>query len=325
MNDVANWKLDEPVRADAEKFIIENELTHSEFTSRLGRSFTTTRITKYLNLDKPGNKPENDAPKVEAAIRQFLRHISRGKNLRQSLFENSVTKDMDTILRQIRRTGDVGAITSMAGQGKTCGAHLHYNDNPNTIYTVARRPYACSDNALLKMLLDEYLDGSDEHYDGSNVGLWLEKRLRGSERLWIIDDAELLHMAAVKTAISLHDATGIAIAFIANDEFITKLRNADLSGKLISRIGIRHEVRRGNDDEFTAQKLIEQFAPASGDALVDHVVDTLSEFGHCRRARKQLTLASNIYQGQRDKDWPKAYVAAGLKLVSAANPRKTRI
>lgn len=313
MND--NWKHDEALRAAAEKFITDNNLTRAEFTTRLGRNFSPTRIAKYLNLDK-GNAPEPDMPKVEAAVRQFLRHISRGTSQRNSLFENSVSQEVESVLKQIRRTGDVGAITGMAGRGKTSGANLFCNANPNTILTTARRPYACSDNALLRMLLEEFQNGSDDQYDGTNIGLWLERRLRGTERLWVIDDAELLHMSAVKAAISLHDATGIAIAFIGNDEFVEKLRLADPSGKLISRIGIRHQVRGGDDDELTAKNLIRQFAPDSGEELLEAVVLTLNEFGHARRARKQLTLAAIIYQGAREKNWPKCYEAAGLKLVN---------
>lgn len=311
-----DWKYDEALHKQVRVFVEEHDLTHAELCTRLGREFSTTRIAKYLNLDK-GHKPEPDMPKVEAALRQFLRHIARGSQQRQNLFENSVSREVEAVLRQIRRTGDVGVISGMAGRGKTSGGILFCNANPNTFYTVARRPYACSDSALLRMLLEEYLHGSDERFDGSNVGLWLEKRLKGSERLWEIDDAELLHMSAVKAAIALHDATGLAIAFIGNDEFVEKIRNADISGKLISRIGIWHRVRGGDDDEETAQHLIKQFAAGSGAELTEAVVRTLNEFGHARRARKQLTLAAIIHQGARDKDWTKAYAAAGEKLVTA--------
>lgn len=322
--EATDWKPDLALIAEAKKFIEGKDLTHGEFAAKLGRAFSTTRVTKYLNLDKGSNSPEPDARKVEAAIRQFLRHIGRGQSFQKNLFENSVSEDVGGVLRQIRRCGDAGIIHGMAGLGKTCGALLYCNDNPNTIYSCARKPYACSDLALLKMLLAEYLEGSDETYDGTSMGLWLEKRLLGSERLWVIDDAELLHMSAVKMAISLHDATGMAVAFIGNDEFVEKIRQVDLSGKLISRFGICHQVRRGKDEADTARKLIKQFAADSGEELVEVVTQTIGEFGHSRRARKQLALAVNIHQGSREKDWLKAYTAAGAKLVKSSALTTTR-
>lgn len=323
MSEPTKWQPDLNTIAAAKEFIESNNLTHGKFADRLGGGFSTTRITKYLNLDKGSNTPEPDAKKVEVAIKQMLRHVARGKAQKERLFENSVSKDVENCLKQIRRTGDAGIIYSMAGHGKTSGAQLYCNGNPNTIYTVARKPYACSDIALLNMLLNEYLVGSSEQYDGTNKGLWLESRLRGTERLWIIDDAELLHMAAVKMVISLHDATGMAVAFIGNDDFVEKIRRMDLSGKLISRFGMVHPVARGDDESETARKLIQQFAPGSGEELVESVTATISGFGHCRRARKQLILANSIYEGAKSKDWTKAYESAGEQLVKVTNPART--
>lgn len=317
-----NWTHDEPLRQMAEKFIADNDLTHAEFAAKLGGRFSPTRVTKYLNLDKSGNAAEPDAPRVEAAIRALLRHVARGKNFRESLFDNSVSRNVADVFRQIRKTGDIGVIHGDGGRGKTCGAILFCRDNPNSLFTTARKPYACSDWALLNMLLEEFLESSDEKWDGTNKGLWLEKRLRGTERLWIIDDAELLDISAVKLAISIHDATGIPLAFIGNDEFVDKIRTADKSGKMISRIGIKQHVRMGDDAAETARKLIQQFAPASNGELVEVVTDVIGKFGHARRARKQLILAANLHEGSRDKNWALAFAAAGQKLVNPDQQRR---
>jgi hypothetical protein len=317
MTDIKNWTYDETVREAAAAYIKENDITQGAFTTSLGRGFSITRVAKYLNLNA-SKTPEPDMPKVEVAIRQFLRHMGRGKLFKANLYDNSISEEVVSVLKQIRRTGDIGIIHGNAGKGKSCGAAIYCQENPNSLLTITRKPYACSDLALMSMLLKEYLNGSTERYDGSGIGLWLEDRLRGSERIWIIDDAELLYMSAVKMAISLHDATGVAICFIGNTEFVEKLSRADESGKLISRIGIVHEVKGGNDEEATAKKLIKQFAPESGDELVSQVAQTLGTFGHGRRARKQLTLAANLYAGASEKDWELAYEAAGTKLVDSS-------
>jgi DNA transposition AAA+ family ATPase len=314
---MSDFKLDEDIRARAEKFIEDNKLTQAQFTEKLSGNFSTTRVAKYLNLHK-GHTPEPDAGKVQAAIRTFLRHVDRGDKLRASLYENSVSKDVAAVMRQIRRTGDVGLIHGDGGNGKTSGAILFCRDNPDTLFTTAKWPYGCSDWALANMIFTEF-EASVANKWTSNNDLtkweWLEKNLRGTDRLLVVDDAELLHVSAFRLIFSLNDATGIPVCLIGNTEVIEKIRKADPSGKMISRVGLLHPARMKNDEEESARKLIERVAPDSTD-LVELVKQTIENFGHSRRARKQLTLAISIRDGSKDKDWQTCYLAAGEKLIA---------
>jgi DNA transposition AAA+ family ATPase len=313
----------EPIRAAAEQFIADHKLTQAQFTAKLAGNFSTTRVAKYLNLNKAGNKPEPDAGKVEAAVRSFLRHVDRGAKLKASLYENSVSKDVASIMRQIRRTGDVGLIHGDGGNGKTCGAILFCRDNPDTLFVTAKWPYGCGDWAIANMIFSEFEASVADKWTSSNDLTkwdWLEKHLRGTDRLLVIDDAELLQVPAFRLIFSLNDATGIPVALIGNTEVIEKIKAADPSGKMISRIGIVHHARMKNDEEESARKLIERFAPESGEDLVESVTDTIERFGHSRRARKQLTLAVNLRDGDpRDKDWVSNYDKAGEKLIAVAD------
>jgi len=308
-----DWKHHEPTRADLERFLGENHWTHARLAGKLG--FTASRITKYLNLDKPEARPEPDMPRVEAAARQFLRHRTRLAKFNDSLFENSVSRNVATILKQVRRTGDVALIHSTGGMGKTCGALLYCRDNPNTLYIVARQ-YASGGGAIEALLFEEFSSGSDEKWPGNlRRALWLEQQLRGAERLIIFDDAELMDISAFRFAFALHDATGVAMAFIGNPEVIERIRRADPSHKMITRIGIVHRAEMDDDATETARRLIAQFAPASGEALVDVVAETVGQLGFCRRARKQLTLANSIREGDARMPWAEAYEKAGSMLI----------
>jgi hypothetical protein len=71
---------------DSKNTFSDHKLTHADMAKNLG--FTPTRVTKFLNLHKPDNKPETDAKKVEAAARAFLRHASRRADFRSRLYEN---------------------------------------------------------------------------------------------------------------------------------------------------------------------------------------------------------------------------------------------
>jgi DNA transposition AAA+ family ATPase len=321
MTEEKTFVADEAIRAAAEKYLTDNKLTQSQFTGRLAGNFSTTRVAKYLNLHKPENKPEPDAPKVEAAIRAYLRHISRGAELNAKLYENSLSSRMAGVMRQIRRTGDIGLIHGDGGEGKTSGAILFCRENPDTIFVTAKHPYACTDWAIMKMVFDEFCQSVSDHWDGKGCKWsWLEKQLRGTQRLLIFDDAELMYLSAFRWAFSLHDATGIPMVFIGNDEVIAKITAADTSGKMVSRIGIKHHAFLTDDEDECAKKLIEQFAPGAGE-LLEVVQAKILRSGHSRRARKQLTLTANLREGSKSKDWLTAWNSAEEKLI---NPETRR-
>lgn len=313
------WKFNPAIRAAAEKFITDNDLTRAEFTARLAGNFSPTRVAKYLNLDKDGNLPEADAPKVEAAINAYLRHVARGNELKASLFDNSISRDIAGVLRQIRRTGDIGVIYGDGGLGKTCGAILFARDNPDTLFTTAKAPFCCSDWAILKLLFAEFNNSVSDKWTtalGINRWDWLERNLRGTERLWILDDAELLDASALRLIFSLHNSTGIPIALIGNAEIVDKIRAIDKSGKMVSRIGISHSVRTKNDEQEIARKLLTQFAPEATDHLLEEVTQLVGEFGHCRRVRKQLTLAVKLRESAKDKDWAANFKRAAASMLN---------
>ncbi len=317
-----NWKHDEALRSAAEKFIQDNKLTQSQFTGRLAGNFSTTRVAKYINLDKPENKPEADMPKVEASIRAYLRHVSRGAEANAKLFENSLSKRMAGAMKHIRKTGDVGLIHGDGGEGKTSGAILFCRENPDTIMVTAKSPYACSDWAVMQMVFDEFTASVADKWDGHGCKwTWLEKQLRGTQRLLIFDDAELLYLSAFRWAFSIHDATGVPIVFIGNDEVITKISAADTSGKMISRVGMKHNATLANDEKLCAEKLIEQFAPGAGE-LLELVQAKILRFGHSRRARKQLTLAATYRESSDNKSWQAAWDWAEGKLINPARGAK---
>ena len=133
MTEEKTFVVDDSIRSAAERFILENKLTQSQFTGRLRGNFSTTRVAKYMNLDKPENKPEPDASKVEAAIRAYLRHVSRMADVNAKLYDNSLSTRMAGVMRQILRTGDIGLIHGDGGEGKTSGAILFCRDNPDSL------------------------------------------------------------------------------------------------------------------------------------------------------------------------------------------------
>lgn len=309
-----NWKPDETVRSGLNQFADEHKWTRAKLAAKLG--VTATRVSKYLNLEA-GHEPESDMPKVEAAARHFLRHHHRQQSLIGALFENQVARDVSATLRQIRRTGDIGLIYSKAGLGKTCGAMHYCLNNPNTLFLTVKQ-YSCGAGAIRRMTFNEYCHSTDERWPGNvPTGEWLEQQLRGTERLVIYDDAEFMHITGFRFCFSLHDATGIPMAFIGNREILDTLRRSDSEGKLISRVGMVHQVESGDDEEETARKLIKQFAPESNGELEDEAVNVLTKAGSCRRLRKQLVLAAHLREALPKESWTGCFQLAAARLLAA--------
>lgn len=312
-NEAKNWQHNEKTRADLKQFIADHKWSHAKLASRLG--FTPTRITKYLNLDKPDSVAEADMPKVEAAGRHFLRHHQRNQELVGTLFENAVSREVAATIRQIRRTGDVGLIYSKAGRGKTCGALQYCAHNTNTLFLTIKQ-YACGSNAVRRMVFEEYCHSTDETWPG-NVpkGEWLESELRGAERIIIFDDAEFMHISGFRFCFSLHDATGVPMVFIGNREILSTLRKSDSEGKLISRVGMVCPVQAGDDAAHTARQMVSRFAPGAHE-LEDEAVNTLAKLGETRRLRKQLILAAHIHEATASS-WLECFKAAAQQLMAA--------
>jgi DNA transposition AAA+ family ATPase len=309
---------DEAVRAGLEKYISDHKMTHADMAKNLG--FTPTRVTKFLNLHKPDNKPETDAKKVEAAARAFLRHASRRADFRSRLYENTVTADIAGIFKTIRRTGDMGLIHGPAGVGKTCGAELFCRDNPNTLFITAKK-YACGKHDVENMLFEELVNSTEIPYPGNvKWSLWMEQVLRGTERLIVVDNANRLQFHSFQWMMDFHDATLVPIAFVGNPEVLDILRRSD---QLFSRIGLVHRVKsqEQRDAEQSALKLIGQYAPGSEKDLTELAVDVISKLGASRTLKKQLTLTRDIREGS-GCSWKDAFEQAGEMLIKPAVPTR---
>ena len=301
------WKHDEAIRAALEAWADSNGLTHAEVAGKL--RFTATRVTKYLNLNRPGNAPEPDAPRVETAARNLLRHLSRRAALKLSLFDTSATASVRTVLRQIRKTGDVGLIYSEAGVGKTCGAELYCNTHPNSLLITATR-YRRNATSVDAMLYDELAATEGRKAGGQRRAVWMENLLRGSERMILVDNAHKLAFSGLEFLFDFHDATFCSIALIGNPEVLNLVRGND---QLFSRIGIVRKIKIANDEGIVATRMIEQLCPGA-ECLAEAAADIVARLGHVRTLKKQLLLARDIKESTK-KDWAGAFEMAGAMLI----------
>jgi DNA transposition AAA+ family ATPase len=311
---MSEFVLHEETRAGIEAYREKRALRHAEMAKLLKLS-SPTRYTKYVNLNKSNNKAEHDADVVQSACRRFLRHEAHKNEFAANLFENAVSKEFAAAMATVIHTADLSLTWGPAGGGKTSGAVLWCVDHPETIMITASRE--CRDSKAIRNMVFERLrfeaNSKGETYNNTcSRWHWITSLLQGSERPIIIDAGERLTLDALEWCCDLNDLTKTPIMFVANVDLLEVARRSD---RVSSRIGKVTEIKIDTEEEETAKKLIEKYAPDSGDRFVDAVVALLSEGGQARRATKHLRLAALIYSQAKRPDWDHAWKAAEGQLL----------
>ncbi len=140
-------------------------------------------------------------------------------------------------------TPDIGLITGGAGVGKTFAANTYAEKGVN-VWVVTADPSMKTPMKALKEIA--FVLGDVDRGGGS----WLRaivRRVRGSQGLLIIDEAQHLSTDAIDQIRAIHDQAEIGVVFSGNEPLrgrIEGIGRLDTHAQLFSRIGIRKD-RKG--------------------------------------------------------------------------------
>jgi DNA transposition AAA+ family ATPase len=220
------------------------------------------------------------------------------KAMAEHYVETSIAKEIMTTLKVARLDKDLAVIYGAAGQGKTAAAVEYAKRQPgvfytdldytSTVYTIARR--------LCNWLHVEF---SQYHLDETLERIC--KALQGRDLQIIIDQAEfLIHKSAAgyKTSAlefvrTIYDKAGVSICLVCLPSFYEVLvRNTRISDYILSRVGIRRELRTCVDADVAA------WARAHGvsdEGAIKELAQRKDLKGHMRKirlaAKKALRMA----------------------------------
>lgn len=294
----------EELRAKLDEYRLGNKKTMTGLGQELGVS--STRVNKYLT-----GKPEGNVPELEARIADMLKSAGSRTTMNVEPFETSATQLIRATFEQARKTNDVALIVGPAGIGKTISKDMYCADNPTTLGVSVPR-WLRHEGGVVALMFDA-CDTRD--WDGCTArAVYMTRRLKGSNRLIIIDNAQRMTAGAREWLFDFHDETGCPIAMIGNPEVLQAIRRCD---QHFSRVGIYQEVS-------LSPKKIKDYAKALVDALVKKPVDGLydlavavaEERGHLRALRKQLLLMLDLCESSAfEGDQLRAFHAAHTKLV----------
>ncbi len=286
--------------------------SNNQIAKRLGcnPSYVSQYISKGLC---PG-----DLSSFERKVVDFLQNETRRRASGVETAVCNASGQVKTALEYIRKTNDVGAILGESGEGKTRGEELYIADNPTAIFY--RTTVWSADKQSVESAMFELVGRAG--YDGrTKRAFFIVDKMRGSDRLVIVDDAHKLTRPALQWWFDFHDATLCPVAFVGTYALLDKLED---DTQRFSRTGMQYEIKSQDDkgnlivDRPLIKHLIKQLVPdCNGELtdLADLCEQVASNHGHYRSVHKQLKLSVEIKGGKTSLAWCKAFRSAHTMLV----------
>ena len=193
-------------------------------------------VSQYLQGKYTGNV-EN----VDKAVSQLVeRHRSKAKDVKTQFILTPTAKRIVEICGLAHAMSDIYIVIGEAGLGKTMALKHYTQSNENVLMLEVDPTFSA------KVLLTELCNklgitaGRNNHAMMTAV---IEK-LKGSERLLIVDEAELLSLRPLEILRRIHDKAGIGIVLAGMPRLRANLRGAKGEYKqLYSRIGLALDIK----------------------------------------------------------------------------------
>lgn len=155
-------------------------------------------------------------------------------------------------LAYAQMAGDIAVSYGSAGVGKTTSCQ-HYRDSSPNVWIATMDPSTSGVVTCLQEICDAL--GLDTGGGARAMAKRLEKRVRDTHGLLIIDEAQHLSVQALDQVRALHDATGVGIALVGNEGVFARMaggRNASQLDRLYSRVGKRLRLQQSSEADIVA-------------------------------------------------------------------------
>ncbi|MCP1270927.1 MULTISPECIES: AAA family ATPase [Acetobacter] len=254
MNDHARLRDAVRDRKDLDK------LSLTQIASACGAS--SPAISSFLSGNYAGDN-EKLAGKLQAWLdaQQAKERLRTMRPIVPDFVMTETARTLMNIMESAQFDVDLAVIAGNAGTGKTMAAEA-YQRQTNNVFMLTADPSMASQQALLHELAD--LLGCNDK--GVRRIRAIVRRLRGTDALLIIDEAQHLSVKAVEEVRSIHDQAKVGVVFIGNAPLNAKFdglgRTAEFA-QLFSRIGLRKKINKPRIKDMCA--LLEAWGIQPGD------------------------------------------------------------
>lgn len=232
---------------------IDPSLSQQKIAKEIGTGVSSATLSQWLNGNYQG-----DNAKIEARVRSWYetyleRRARAGLPDAPDWVETSTTERIESGLRYAQLAQDMVVIYGPAGVSKsqTC---RHYRTIAPGVVMATMTPATSSVTNCMREIA-EACGLRDLPTTAAGLQKQIVSKLRASNGLLIIDEAQHLSVQALDQVRSLHDATLTGVALVGNEMVYSRMTGgsrAPYLDRLFSRIGKRVSLRLPNDSDIDA-------------------------------------------------------------------------
>lgn len=192
---------------------------------------------------------QGDNQRVAKELFRFRQAVESQRERQQAIPTDPGYFDTETSVRiqmllQMAHLGRITVIATGPGTGKTVTVR-EYMERAQPVYYATMRP-SCT--KVLPMLeeLHRAFGIESRHHTSASASRQVIDRVKGRKALIIVDESNHLSIDSIEELRSLHDATGVGICLLGNEELLQRIetgRMRDRFARLNSRIAMRHVQR----------------------------------------------------------------------------------
>lgn len=306
-------EFNEELRARLDEYKKRHNVSLANLATELGSNVAS--VSNYI-----AKKPEGNIAKFEERVMDILDTEAKRDQSHYKFFSTQATRTIEAHLEKVRRTNDMALLYGPAGVGKTVGGKLYQIKNPSSIYIFVPQWNRGPSQLINAIWTSTSTQGWNKYERRAD---YIARKFTGSNRLFIIDNAQRLTSDGLTYFFDFHDTTGCPIAFLANPELFERIKDND---QFFSRIGTKKHISL-NDAEHIAENMITQMLNGNYHTvaglepklqplpqLMDLAVQVLEQHGHARALYKQLKLTKEIRENTQ-KDYRECFRAAHTQLI----------
>lgn len=206
----------------------DNGLSQARLATLLGVSPAV--ISQYLKGEYKG-----DVASIDKKVEQMLlRAKDKATDIKADFVRTTTAQKILEVCSMAHTMNDINLVIGEAGLGKTM-AIKHYAQTVENVVLIETEPTFSPKVLLIELCNKLGIPPSKSNHD--NIANIIEK-LNGSDRLIIIDEAELLSYKCLEVIRRIHDKSGVGVVLAGMPRLRTNLRGKRGEYKqLYSRIG----------------------------------------------------------------------------------------
>lgn len=291
-NVLAAKGLNEDLRDRLEEYKDTDGLTLGSIAKQIGTN--EAAISRYLD-----GHPLGDVAKLEARIADFLASAARRRAWGELFFETKAVEMCNLAFDLIRESGDVGLVHGPAGIGKSTTCKQYAKTHPTAIFYTAMQGQGADWN-VIRMISNALPPPRSDEDKRLKKADWVMKKLRGSRRLVIIDNAQRISLAGLRWLMDFNDETACPVALVGNPEVLDKIKHSD---QMSSRVGFKQDIAdmmkmNGAWINAAADKMVAAMWPEAASEIRSLSHEAARRTGYLRTLNKQLRIAMRLCESE---------------------------